>query len=910
MSEELVYTSAQEGLKRGSHGFCTVISTPGVSRSLADRLESLSGYRHHFPPHDAQSKLNPVNFFHYVVSVGGDRFNVLSRVCNAGLDYTQRSNKLAHHVALRRDELVSCGPAAVQSTPGFHDETFDGNPRHLGSGRTPSDVTSTLSVCDAWKRASGDAGWAGYLAEAFLESRGQYVSVVYPVGADVLPLISEALSLVPGDRRWEVTYSTYVTRLPAGVDCHWRFYLDGSKEANSLKRNPHAQVIDLTATPGRASGGDLAEAARTGLLPEPIRKRESKPDRSVAVEKTKPKVAAVPTDAEKSDREALAVHVPPVPDDASGRSGDIPPVLRDTKTTAATPPGLPGQSSESHAKPELDFSGKPASPYKIYSAVVTAVLLLVIVGVVINAIQPEIEGVTLPGESGEGDSEVVAAPSPEVDDVERRQQEENRKKLDQAEVDRKRKELEVGTRKKSAAKKDDTGKKPPKGRDADTKPPRPKRDKRDPLKDIKARGKILVLPETNAADLLASKAKQRLLATLYTNRLRDCRLELISGLIARPSVIYKLAETSSKETGRRIWTVSRVPKENKGIGDVKPLTTPIGTFELKSYKNSSKPPESEQRLYFSWDRTVPPAEMAEVRLMDLRIGVGAIEANCELNRPKSLGPISIVFDKKSELGNVFPRDVIQQIGKHRDHVYLDLKLIGFEQACKVKRDEAGGKPESGKGAGKDAARKLQKLRPGRTSIRVILERMDGATRIQAVTMSFKFNSPNALKNKSQISVTWACWVPAAQLNTVSLVRTPNFTMAFASKGESTVANWINTRKTSVKIFSMMKRQEMTRSGRVAKLLAANPSANTKMSLVAMAVSCKANIGNYTKSIMGIEGRIESLKGKIPYVKALAGAMKSHHKTAYVEWRLYIQRGNREKTLAIGDRRNDEKRPAR
>ena len=55
MTQELFYTSAPRGLKPGSRGFCTVMSTAGMAKNLADRLEALSGYRHVYPPNDPQA---------------------------------------------------------------------------------------------------------------------------------------------------------------------------------------------------------------------------------------------------------------------------------------------------------------------------------------------------------------------------------------------------------------------------------------------------------------------------------------------------------------------------------------------------------------------------------------------------------------------------------------------------------------------------------------------------------------------------------------------------------------------------------------------------------------------------------------------------------------------------------------
>src|SRR5258708_7862947 len=100
MSQELHYTSAPRGLWPGSQGYCTVACTAQMSRSVAERLEGLSAYRNIFSPHDPRAAQNPVAFSHLRVMVGGASSHVLSRIGFAGLDYTNRTNKYAHHVVL------------------------------------------------------------------------------------------------------------------------------------------------------------------------------------------------------------------------------------------------------------------------------------------------------------------------------------------------------------------------------------------------------------------------------------------------------------------------------------------------------------------------------------------------------------------------------------------------------------------------------------------------------------------------------------------------------------------------------------------------------------------------------------------------------------------------------------------
>jgi hypothetical protein len=309
LSHEIVYTSAPQGLKPGSRGFCTVASTVGIPKNLVESLESLSGYRHAYELHDPNASKNPINYSHLLLTSAGKKYHVLSRICDAGRDYTQRSNKLAHHVVLTDSERTVGGPAWVLAQPGFGIAEWDGSPRTFPAGRTPDPRDRPAEVCRAWQTATGDAGWAGVLAESFLAKPPKTVSVIFAPGQDLLPLVVEALALLPESQRWDVTFSTYFTRLPAGVDCHWRFLFDGSPEAKAVRANPHLTVIDLCGTVGQATGGALVEVARNGPPkakgsapgpPKPMGRQTPPPATAV-------QVAHVAAD-NQSDVEALSVH--------------------------------------------------------------------------------------------------------------------------------------------------------------------------------------------------------------------------------------------------------------------------------------------------------------------------------------------------------------------------------------------------------------------------------------------------------------------------------------------------------------------------------------------------------------------------------------------------------------------------
>jgi hypothetical protein len=152
MTQELHYTSAPRGLKPGSRGFCTVAATPNMPGLLAERLEGLSGYEPVYPPGDPSEWLNPIVFSHVRLTAGNRTLCVLSRIGPAGLDYSERPNKYAHHVVLDAEEKPEGGPAWLLSQPGFMERAWEGEPRLLPDGRTPPSGDRPPGVARAWKR--------------------------------------------------------------------------------------------------------------------------------------------------------------------------------------------------------------------------------------------------------------------------------------------------------------------------------------------------------------------------------------------------------------------------------------------------------------------------------------------------------------------------------------------------------------------------------------------------------------------------------------------------------------------------------------------------------------------------------------------------------------------------------------
>ena len=273
MAQELVYTSAPRGLRAGSSGFCTVACTRGMAPNYVELLESLSAYTTVYPPHHPRARLNPTSHSHYRFTLGGRQVDVLSRVAFAGADYSGRANKFAHHLVVDSDERAMGGPAWTLLRAGVTLQEWVGEPRFLDRPRELPKGDSTPAPCDFWARHAGDAGWAGVLAQSFMDEPRQPAFLVFEPGAPMLELVAEALRLLHASRRWNVSFNTYFTTLPVGSSCVWRCCLRDSSALKQARRTPNALVLDLTPAadqPDEArrrmrAGSPLIETARTGV---------------------------------------------------------------------------------------------------------------------------------------------------------------------------------------------------------------------------------------------------------------------------------------------------------------------------------------------------------------------------------------------------------------------------------------------------------------------------------------------------------------------------------------------------------------------------------------------------------------------------------------------------------------------
>ncbi len=258
MAQELVYTSSPKGIKAGSCGFCTVAYTEGMAFNHATLLEAYSAYLPVYQVFDDNAHLNPVSFSHYRYSTGANTIDIVSRVCYAGLDYTKRSNKIAHHIILEPAELSQSGPAdfiRLFSDSKSFIESWHKDPEILKQKILNEKIQKIKSLAspfrksDSWKKVAGNEAWSAVLADAYLRDKNKASFVIFDPerhsDSDRLSLIEESLMLLPPEDRWQLTFNTYFSALPQGTKCAWRFCVRNSDALKDARRTPGTVVIDL-----------------------------------------------------------------------------------------------------------------------------------------------------------------------------------------------------------------------------------------------------------------------------------------------------------------------------------------------------------------------------------------------------------------------------------------------------------------------------------------------------------------------------------------------------------------------------------------------------------------------------------------------------------------------------------------
>lgn len=245
MPLQLIFTSAPQGLTPGRSGFATIARHRAIPERLAQLLESLG------TPHDQPTD---ATFTFRMLEAGGRNWCVLSRFVARGLDYTQRDNRLAHHLIFTLEEAaILPPPAAIAGRwTGWRDE-WTGAPTWLEGEERPLQLPpqTPLSPAITWREETGTGAKAAWLINATGPAEVGLLNP--PETLRLLRLLAEASALL-GKSAWAATFTTDA-RTTGADGFLWAVHASGRV----------ATIDFVTAKALPAPAGDLARQAAAGL---------------------------------------------------------------------------------------------------------------------------------------------------------------------------------------------------------------------------------------------------------------------------------------------------------------------------------------------------------------------------------------------------------------------------------------------------------------------------------------------------------------------------------------------------------------------------------------------------------------------------------------------------------------------
>jgi hypothetical protein len=269
MPQQLIYTSAPRGVIAGRSGHCTVARSAAMREALMLQLEKLSYYQHLSL---SGGRERPIHCCR-LLDIRGSRYHVLTRIQDAGLDFTGRTNFVAHHLVFAPEEVrqFASPPVILREWSGWVN-SWSKEPELFGNEDWSSLATLSGSVhvpAVHWQQTTGDAV-NGY---GLLEARaGSAFRVDGMTDEQVLAMFAESLELLDlrDPRRdfragaWQYTFTTSMQEQDNPADFRWRCLHSDNPAANRFAGPDCRALSEVRA--GRTSNEE-AIFARSGRQP-------------------------------------------------------------------------------------------------------------------------------------------------------------------------------------------------------------------------------------------------------------------------------------------------------------------------------------------------------------------------------------------------------------------------------------------------------------------------------------------------------------------------------------------------------------------------------------------------------------------------------------------------------------------
>jgi len=254
MAWQLIYTSSPRLLQAGRTGFGTVAKHAAIRGALQSELERFSQF----------SRIEGLRsdrtlYYHRVLSVQGETFHVITRLKDAGFDYTGRTNHIAHHIVIPSSELAvnPKGLSPVDVILAFTHkrlwrDTWDEAPLEFSPAEDISlaSLPRTLKLpAEQWRDFTGSAANAAILAPGEVAESCWLHSPPEDFADRLLPLIGESLLLHPAP--WQISFATEVQPTDRIEEISWRGVPTGSPVSATAAQSvrPTVNLTDPAALP-------------------------------------------------------------------------------------------------------------------------------------------------------------------------------------------------------------------------------------------------------------------------------------------------------------------------------------------------------------------------------------------------------------------------------------------------------------------------------------------------------------------------------------------------------------------------------------------------------------------------------------------------------------------------------------
>ena len=252
MPQQLIYTSAPRGVVAGRSGHCTVARSAAMREALMLQLEKWSYYQHLSLSGGQERPIHSCR----VIDIRGTRYHVLSRIQDAGLDFTGRTNFLAHHLVFAPEEIrqLPSPPIILRDWTGWVN-TWSKEAQLLENEdwAALTKLSASVSVpAKNWQQLAGEAV-NGY---GLLESRaGIAFRVDNLTEEQILGLFGESLELLElRDPRhdfrataWQYTFTTSMQEQDNPADFRWRCLHSDNPASNRFAGPDCRQLSDVRA---------------------------------------------------------------------------------------------------------------------------------------------------------------------------------------------------------------------------------------------------------------------------------------------------------------------------------------------------------------------------------------------------------------------------------------------------------------------------------------------------------------------------------------------------------------------------------------------------------------------------------------------------------------------------------------